>query len=139
MGFSRLCSASRRRGWWCWLCRSYHLDIGVAGGLAVEPADADLAGEQRGELDAGPMADRQFPRRRPGHEPLDLGAGRLFENQGGEETGVEMEHRSPSSRASRSKAALGFRHAGIFALNSASGRRGSFGLNTADKWATGRP
>ncbi len=71
------------------------LRVGAPRCLAIEAAHANLARQQRGELDACQMADGQFARRQTCDEAFDLAARRFLQDKRREEAGVEIVQSKP--------------------------------------------
>ena len=56
--------------------------LGARRRVGIQLTHANLSGEQRGELDPGPMADRELRRRQRANKRCDLAARRFRKNQG---------------------------------------------------------
>src|SRR5208282_1748751 len=72
----------------------HHLEPGVGpcGRVGIQPTHANFPGDQRGELDSGPMTDGKLPSRQLTDKRRDLVAGRLRKNEWRQEAGIEIEH-----------------------------------------------
>src|SRR5579864_8113678 len=95
--------------------RDVHFELGIKidGCFRLDNSHTNVACENVGEFNAGPLADRKFSGVLLLEKLFDTVAGCLLAEKRGEEAGIEVEHYPSSSRISRMSRWLGLRQGGI--------------------------